>query len=92
MLKEANYPPKGEYYMYPCYDEDGELVKFSTDYEEDGAYGSLQKISVGSEDKTLTNACKFLRISLEQINKKYNLDLDVDNYVMNLKYMVEDNK
>ena len=27
MLKEANYPPKGEYYMYPCYDEDGELVR-----------------------------------------------------------------
>ena len=43
MIKD--YPPKGTYYMYPCYDEDGELTKFSFDYEEGGAYGSLQPVT-----------------------------------------------
>ena len=43
---DKNYPPIGTLYMYPCYDEDNNLVGFSSDYEAEGAFGSLLEIEV----------------------------------------------
>ena len=44
MAKKKDYPPIGTYYMYPQYDEENNLVGFTTDYEGEGAYGSLCEI------------------------------------------------
>lgn len=44
---KKDYPPKGTYYLYPCYDGKGNLLSFSSDYEADGAYGNRQEIYVG---------------------------------------------
>jgi hypothetical protein len=41
---KKNYPPKGEFYMYPQYDEEDNLVGFTTDYEGEGAFGKNCKI------------------------------------------------
>ena len=51
---KKNYPPKGEFYMYPQYDEEDNLVGFTTDYEGadyegDGAYGKYCKIIATGE-------------------------------------------
>jgi aspartate/methionine/tyrosine aminotransferase len=54
ILKESNgmkknYPPKGEFYMYPQYDEENNLVGFTTDYEGEGAFGKYCKIIATGE-------------------------------------------
>ena len=41
---KKNYPPKGEFYMYPQYDEEDNLIGFTTDYEGEGAFGKYCKI------------------------------------------------
>ena len=46
MKQQKQYPPKGTFYMYPCYDDNNTLVKFSADYEEDGAYGERSRLDV----------------------------------------------
>ena len=46
---EKNYPPKGEFYMYPQYDEEDNLVGFTTDYEGEGAFGKNVKIIATGE-------------------------------------------
>ena len=46
---KKNYPPKGEFYMYPQYDEEDNLVGFTTDYEGKGAFGKLCKIIATGE-------------------------------------------
>jgi len=46
---KKNYPPKGEFYMYPQYDKEDNLVGFTTDYEGEGAFGKLCKIIATGE-------------------------------------------
>lgn len=46
---KKNYPPKGEFYMYPQYDEEDNLVGFTTYYEDEGAFGKFCKIIVTGE-------------------------------------------
>ena len=46
---KKNYPPKGEFYMYPQYDEEDNLVGFTTDYEGKGAFGIYCKIITNGE-------------------------------------------
>lgn len=46
---EKNYPPKGEFYMYPQYDKENNLIGFTTDYEGEGAFGKYCKIIVTGE-------------------------------------------
>ena len=46
---KKNYPPKGEFYMYPQYDEEDNLVGFTTDYEGEGAFGKHCKIIATGE-------------------------------------------
>ena len=48
-MKKKNYPPKGEFYMYPQYDEEDNLVGFTVDYEGKGAYGKYCKIIATGE-------------------------------------------
>jgi hypothetical protein len=46
---KKNYPPKGEFYMYPQYDEEDNLIGFTTDYEGEGAFGKYCKIIATGE-------------------------------------------
>lgn len=48
---KKNYPPKGEFYMYPQYDESDNLVGFTIDYEGEGAFGKYCKIIATGETK-----------------------------------------
>lgn len=46
---KKNYPPKGTFYMYPQYDNNNNLIGFTTDYEGVGAYGKRCKITSTGE-------------------------------------------
>lgn len=45
-MKKREYPPSGTFYMYPCYDGEEKLIGFASDYEAEGAYGSLCEIEI----------------------------------------------
>ena len=56
---KKSYPPKGEFYMYPQYDEEDNLVGFTVDYEGEGAYGKNCKIIATGE--TLNHEVKIIK-------------------------------
>lgn len=60
---KKNYPPKGEFYMYPQYDEEDNLVGFTSDYEGKGAYGKLCKIMSTGEILCYDTIHRQIRVS-----------------------------
>ena len=96
--KEKEYPPRGTFYMYPCYDEDNNLIKFSSDYEEEGAYGSLSKLEVNNSeelikaahDKVIEEAVKWLRTNSVNYLDKCNNPTYMGGYFIKIEDMVND--
>ena len=57
--------------MYPCYDDEGNLVKFSRYYEEDGAYGDYSTLSVNEKGMTHGQIIHRIREAVDKVYEKY---------------------